>query len=93
MIDQSKETRAHHFQTELRDGTWELSFLYVIELRLAYLNSDLEFLPPSTMGQYWQCVNFDKKQTLGHQGKMGELFYENNKTLVKLLMDPSLHRP
>lgn len=38
------------------------------------------------MGQYWQVINLDKRQTQGHWGKLGEcLFDDSPNTLVPFL--------
>ena len=41
------------------------------------------------MGQYWKVINLDKRQTLGHWGKLGEfLFSPSPSWLVELLARP-----
>jgi hypothetical protein len=43
------------------------------------------------MGQYWQFVNIDKRQSTGHLGKMGELFFSGSpRQLIYLLAIPAV---
>ncbi|KAF9464920.1 hypothetical protein BDZ94DRAFT_1255563 [Collybia nuda] len=42
------------------------------------------------MGQYWTIINIDKRQTLGHEGKLGEWFFGSPNTLVDYLAVPPL---
>ena len=40
------------------------------------------------MGQYWQVINLDKKQTFGFWGKLGEFLFDGTPTGVALYLVP-----
>ncbi|KAK0437361.1 hypothetical protein EV421DRAFT_1828658 [Armillaria borealis] len=37
------------------------------------------------MGQYWKLVNIDRREHLGHLGKLGEIFYDDFNAVMALL--------
>jgi hypothetical protein len=44
----------------------------------------------ATMGQYWQYVNLDKRQTYGNWGKLGELLFVIPKSVAQALQRVSV---
>ena len=39
------------------------------------------------MEQYWQVINLDKRQTLGHWGKLGECLFDGLPNTLVLLLE------
>ncbi|KAJ3763017.1 hypothetical protein EV360DRAFT_78796 [Lentinula raphanica] len=40
------------------------------------------------MGQYWQIISIDNKETLGHLGKLGEVFWSPSSTVISYIRAP-----